>query len=550
MDATEQGGGTDVPWTRNPVSDEMQQGPLRVLLVEDNDADAILLTEGLKRSGRVGFEVTRVGRLSDACERLRRDDFDAVLLDLSLPDSVGLETVHRARTEAPGVPMLVLTGAEDEKSGLEAVRLGMQDYLVKGQADGRVVARAVRHAMERKRGEDALREAHDELERRVQERTAELQRVNRSLRIVCESNQVLARASSEASLVQAVSRLMVEVGGYVSSWVVPAEGDRRSASDVAPSRGAGYDLADRAILRGEACVSAQPPVFGEGAWHATVACPLMASGVTLGALVVEVPSGVGPCEGHMALIQEVADDVAFGIVSLRAREERDRAQVVLERRAKQLRALAIDLTRTEQRERRRLGEVVHDHLQQLLVGARFQIRGLRSRIRDGALEEKLDQVEATLDEALRTARTLTIELSPPAFHEKGLAAGLVWLKRYVEEKHGLVVQLETDEEVEPATDEVRLFVFDVVRELLLNISKHAGVQRAFVRLSRSGTNLILTVSDAGVGIDVARLSAGADTSGGFGLFSARERLGHLGGSMEVESAPGKGARFTLLVPTV
>lgn len=137
--------------------------PIRVLLVEDNPADARLLIESLREAGD-GFHVSHVVRLSAAVEELRREEsaVDVVALDLSLPDSTGLETVRRLRAAAPGMPIVVLTGVHDEKLGLDAVRQGVQDFLVKGY-HGDHTARALRYAVERKRAEEALRQSESRL---------------------------------------------------------------------------------------------------------------------------------------------------------------------------------------------------------------------------------------------------------------------------------------------------------------------------------------------------------------------------------------------------
>ncbi len=132
----------------------MTVDPVKVLLVEDNCGDARLLRETLADAGSSRFRLTHVERLGDALRVLREEEFDVVLLDLALPDSMGMDTVTRTRQEVQAVPIVVLTGAADEALGALAVREGAQDYLVKGQADGDLLARAIRYAIERKRAEE------------------------------------------------------------------------------------------------------------------------------------------------------------------------------------------------------------------------------------------------------------------------------------------------------------------------------------------------------------------------------------------------------------
>jgi PAS domain S-box-containing protein len=152
----------------------MSSGPISILLVEDSLSDAALLQESLSTAGPSQFEFTHVESLTEGVARLAERRFDVLLLDLSLPDSVGRETIVRARAAAPELPIVVLTGAAGEAIGLEAVRQGIQDYLRKGQIDGAQTARAIRYAIERGRAEIELRRARDELELRVAERTADL----------------------------------------------------------------------------------------------------------------------------------------------------------------------------------------------------------------------------------------------------------------------------------------------------------------------------------------------------------------------------------------
>jgi signal transduction histidine kinase len=149
-------------------------------LVEDNRGDARLIREMLKETG-ARFELAHVERLDEGLKRLGEETFDVVLLDLNLADSQGLDTFVRAHAQAPGVPIVVLTGLADEAIGVKAVQGGAQDYLVKGQVDGDPLVRALRYAIERKRAEEALKEYSDRLQEMVEERTKELREAQEEL---------------------------------------------------------------------------------------------------------------------------------------------------------------------------------------------------------------------------------------------------------------------------------------------------------------------------------------------------------------------------------
>ncbi len=123
---------------------------MRLLLVEDNAGDARLLREFLREAGVDDLELIDASRLGDALGVLQSEDVDVVLLDLSLPDSQGIETVRRTLPHAERTPIIVLTGLDDESVALQAVQAGAQDYLVKGHIDGRLLMRSIGYARERK----------------------------------------------------------------------------------------------------------------------------------------------------------------------------------------------------------------------------------------------------------------------------------------------------------------------------------------------------------------------------------------------------------------
>jgi PAS domain S-box-containing protein len=221
----------------------------------------------------------------------------------------------------------------------------------------------------------------------------------------------------------------------------------------------------------------------------------------------------------------------------------------LERRAEQLAHLASELTLTEQRERRRLAQILHDHLQQLLVGAKFGLETLRRHPEDGSQQQSVARVSGLIDQALASSRSLTVELYPPILHESGLKAGLEWLARWLREKHGFELQLEAAPDFEVEREDLRILLFQSVRELLLNVLKHARVTSASVGLSREEEDsLKVVVRDKGIGFDSTKRGWDSRITGGFGLFSIRERLALLGGRFEIESAPRRGTTVTMIAP--
>ncbi|MBX3300643.1 MAG: response regulator [Nitrospira sp.] len=229
--------------------------------------------------------------------------------------------------------------------------------------------------------------------------------------------------------------------------------------------------------------------------------------------------------------------------------ERTQELVQLQER---LRAMANELNLAEQRERKRLATELHDHLQQMLVVGKLTI-GKANLHASGMpqCEMALKKVDDILSEALTYSRTLVAELSPPVLHDHGLAAGLTWLAEYMRKYNQTVTVLLSANQDVPLPEAHRIMLFQSVRELLINTSKHANTGTATVRMEQCEDYLYVTVSDEGQGFDVVTAAMRNPTSGissKFGLFSIQERMRALGGSFDIQSAPGRGTIATLTLP--
>jgi len=225
------------------------------------------------------------------------------------------------------------------------------------------------------------------------------------------------------------------------------------------------------------------------------------------------------------------------------KEAHDQLAAVAAERAASLRQLSSDLTLAEQRERDHFYELLHDHVQPLLVAVRLGLSGLGAQTSRDDMLQSVKEAIAQISQVIQAARTLSVELSPPLIRERGLAPALDSLGRWVRSNYGLSVDLRCAPETEPASMTVRLLCFNAVRELLMNVVKHAGVREVELRVERvEADTLKIVVRDHGVGFDPA-----ADRSGS-GLANFERRLGMVGGSLSIESMPDRGTTATIRAP--
>jgi PAS domain S-box-containing protein len=321
---------------------------------------------------------------------------------------------------------------------------------------------------------------------------------------VVGSDGVIEYANPSAAALTGADDPSELIGSPVYAFVVPAQ--RRALNELLRHITAGLPAPEVVPIRGEG-VSLRGQPF-----H------------------VEVSAGLVEFAGSRALLVQAKDIT-----------KQTEAEADLQRHEERLRALKADLVSKEERARMDLSRAFHDNIGQPLAMARLALQGWAAE--SEVPHEDLERALRLLDSAIGETRQLTMELVPRALHDFGTATAVFRLAEDLEPSYGLHVHVEGGLDDVGVSEEARAVLVRSVREILINVAKHAGVNEARVTLSHSLDEIRVEVEDDGVGFDPGSQTLGET----FGLFSIYERLPLLGGSMTIHSAPGKGTRVTLKV---
>jgi PAS domain S-box-containing protein len=209
-----------------------------------------------------------------------------------------------------------------------------------------------------------------------------------------------------------------------------------------------------------------------------------------------------------------------------------------------LRTLASELSLSQEKERRQIADDLHDQLGQNLVLAKVKLGELRESL---PLEHAplADEIRHLVDQTIKDTRSLIHNLCPQVLYEFGLEAAIDWLVEQVQVKYGLRCVVEKIQQLKPLSDKIQLVLFQAVRELLTNVAKHARANQARIILEGEEDCVKIKVVDDGCGFDPSSLLLPGTSGGGFGLFSLRERLAAIGGTLDIDSSAGNGMRVTV-----
>lgn len=230
-------------------------------------------------------------------------------------------------------------------------------------------------------------------------------------------------------------------------------------------------------------------------------------------------------------------------------EERKRIEEHLLDYQHKLETMGLELSLAADRERGRIAGELHDQVGQRLILGKMKLDGLASQLGDDGHGQTIAEVNHLIDETIKDIRSLTFQLRPPILANAGLAAAVRWLGEELKANYGLLVDVEYDGAPIGLNYETKYLLFQVIRELLLNVVKHAKTDRASCSLATDGRNLSVTVTDYGIGISMEGPAETDGQAGGFGLFNVRQRIEHLGGRLAFEALEGRaGCRATITVP--
>lgn len=228
--------------------------------------------------------------------------------------------------------------------------------------------------------------------------------------------------------------------------------------------------------------------------------------------------------------------------------ERKMAERAMLEYQQKLRSQASQLSLAEERQRRRIATDIHDNVIQGLALSMIKLDLLRESS-DLAGNTLFGEVTQTLSQAIDDMRNMTFDISSPTLYKLGLSVAVDELADdLICRQHSIEYEFYDDQQEKPLDDDVRVLLFQSIRELFVNLIKHAEAHKVSICIERIGQSVCTTVSDDGVGFDVDHTDLTMHRTGGFGLFNIRERLDYIGGSMEIQSLPGQGSTFVLIAP--
>jgi len=476
---------------------------MRILMVEDNPGDVRLLREHLAGNHTVGevFNVVHAERLALALQSLDEGGFEAVLLDLSLPDSQGIGTLSKMHAARPGMPIVVLTSLDDEALGLQLLQHGAQDYLIKGEVTASLLRRSLRYAVERKRAEVELRTSEVFLESIVEN----------------IPHMIFVKDASELRFVR-FNKAGEELLGHTRQNLIG-----KSDYELFPKEEADFFTgADRDVLRNRKVLDIpEEPILTKGKglrYLHTKKIPILDE------------------RSQPLYLLGLSEDIT----------ERKRAENQLQRSFELLRTLSQRLDVVREEERTRIARELHDELGVRMTCMKMDLSRLLALMRETLfprekLEEKIRSMSAEVDTTIAEVQRLAAELRPGVLDDLGLVAAIEWQCQDFERRSGIRCLCEASFDEIKISPSRATAAFRICQEALVNVARHAKATFVRVLVKENGDGVLIEIQDNGQVIPAEKLNDAASLS----LLGMKERSMAIGGQLEIAGWAGKGTTVTL-----
>lgn len=464
---------------------------LELLLVEDNPSDLFLLRQMLRTSPLKIKKVYEASRIEDACQIVNSNNISLALLDLSLPDSFGIDTYLDIKARSKKMPVIILTGSKDADLALQAIKEGAQDYLVKGEFNSHWLSKSIQYSMERMQNVEMIRASEEKY------------------------RQLFNRNPFPSMIVDMVTLKILEVNdsavekyGYSRSEFADITLDALTVKDDLTG------MSDRLATDNQR--KNKPKLIRQKKKN-----------------------------GEIVFMEFSYYPVAyFGKTAMQAQMNDITERILLEKELKEEqelkhRQITAAVLAAQEKERTAIGEELHDNINQIITSARLYVdMAMRRTDNETLLKKAMQYTLMAIEENRKLSKTLIL----PQLKGEGLFNSLIELKNELKQTSSLRINFYIDDLDENFFNEqAKVSLYRIVQEQLNNILKHAEARSILVKLYRENSKIILSIKDNGKGFTVS------ERRNGVGLTNIGSRAEILNGVVDIDSAPGKGCTLKVIM---
>lgn len=473
--------------------------PLNILVVEDNQSDYFLFSEYLRLSKLPTGDVYHAESLQEALQQLHLHQPDLIFLDLTLPDSVGIDSFIRLNEQAPHISIVVLSGLSDQQVALNTIALGAQDYLVKGEFDDKLLAKSIQYSIERKKI--------------LQKVVENYERYNTIIKATSDTIWDWDLRTNEILWNEGISTIFGYKPADVQNTI------EWHNQNIHP------DDSERILQNIDRCMRE-----GKDNWQEEYR--------------YKSAEGVYKNVYDRGYILKTEHGKPYRVLGAmmditerkRMQEERMQNQIETQKLITQV------TIQTQEQERREIGRELHDNINQILATAKLCVDMAlnEEKLRKELLYKSYENITKAIDEI----RILSKTLVPPSLGDIGLKEALLEMIENLNNTTELAIHIRaSDPHIESLSNNKKLIIYRIVQEQINNILKHSRATEAFIELKTISNWLHLVVKDNGIGFDIRQKSRG------IGLNNIISRVEMQNGKMEIVSEPGKGCLLKIEIPS-